>query len=211
MRRVQVSWQKHHLYQRGSRQSRGGVKSLGSTEGSSDRPKGCLHYCQEQRPASCQCLYTVISKLERRGSPQRHPSQMAGNRRSWQPREAGRMERLGLSWDAQQLRTPVLQPSHSYPHPAQVLMAIMVLPPGSLPTDRHGILMSPGSSKRNKIQVVSKMTDCEGAKGPPLTAGLSWEALESRTDGRVVGQGYPSSLGTLSLLWTLVGLYLFIF
>lgn len=121
------------------------------------------------------------------------------------------MEKLGLSWDAQQLRTPVFEPSHSYPHPAQVLMTIMVLPPGSLPTDRHGILMSPGSSKRNKIQVVSKMTDCEGAKGPPLTAGLSWEALESRTDGRVVEQGYPSSLGTLSLLWTLVGLYLFIF
>lgn len=56
-------------------------------------------------------------------------------------------------------------------------------PPGSLPTDRHGILMSTGSLKRNKIQVVSKMTDCEGAKGPPLMAGLSWEALESRTDG----------------------------
>lgn len=56
-------------------------------------------------------------------------------------------------------------------------------PPGSLPTDRHGVFMSPGSSNRNKIQVVSKMTDCEGAKGPPLTAGLSWEALESTTDG----------------------------
>lgn len=55
--------------------------------------------------------------------------------------------------------------------------------PGSMPADRHGILMSPGSSERNKIQVVSKMTDCEGAKGPPLTAGLGWEALESRTDG----------------------------
>lgn len=40
-------------------------------------------------------------------------------------------------------------------------------PSGLLPTDRQTIFMAPGCSTRNKIQVVSKMTDCEGAEVPP--------------------------------------------
>lgn len=51
-------------------------------------------------------------------------------------------------------------------------------PPGPLPTRRHGSFMAPGRSRRNKIQVVSKVTDWGG--GSPLTAGLSWEAPGGR-------------------------------
>lgn len=104
----------------------GRVESLGSTEGNSDQPKGCLHNCQEQRPGYCQCLYTVISKLERRGSPQRRPSQMAGNMRAWQPRKAGHME-TGILLGCPAIQNPYSPSSPCLPHPTQVLMASLDL------------------------------------------------------------------------------------
>lgn len=39
--------------------------------------------------------------------------------------------------------------------------------PGPLPTHRQGSYMAPGGSRRNKIQVVSKVTDCEGLGALP--------------------------------------------
>lgn len=82
-------------------------------------------------------------------------------------------------------QTPVLHPSYPFSHPTQVLVVGMDLL-AHCPQTRRSILMAPGSSRGNKIQVVSKMTDCEGDKAPPLKAGLSWEAPESRTDGGIL-------------------------
>lgn len=56
-------------------------------------------------------------------------------------------------------------PQHHHPHPGQVLMPS--LGPWALPTDRQDSSMAPGSFRRNGIQVVSEMTDCEGARALP--------------------------------------------
>lgn len=40
-------------------------------------------------------------------------------------------------------------------------------PPGLLPTHRQGSFMAPGRSRRNKIQLVSKVADCEGPGALP--------------------------------------------
>ena len=141
----------------GPRQHRG---ELGSAQGMSTQLPGT------ERPAYSQCPQTVISKQERRGSPQRGASQMAGNGRVWQPTRGGGegcMEKLGFCLGAQQPRIPL--PHQVLPsHPGADAVRG---PPGSLPTHRQGGFRAPGSSRRDKIQVVSRMTDCEGPGALP--------------------------------------------
>ena len=82
------------------------------------------------------------------------------------------MENVRFCLGAQQLRVPPPR----LPPPSLPGADAVQGPGGPLPTRRQGSFMGPGGSRRNQIQVVSKVTDCEGPGGPPLTAGLRWEA-----------------------------------
>lgn len=82
--------------------------------------------------------------------------------------------------------------------------------PGPLPTDRQGSSKAPG--RGNKIQVVSKMTDCEGARGPSLTAGLSWEApMEHNRWGRLRGIPQPPGDSVSVVDFSCISLHFFFF
>lgn len=71
------------------------------------------------------------------------------------------MENMRFCLGAQQLRIP-------FPYlPTSLALRAIHGPPGPLPTLRQGSFMAPGRSRRNKIQVVSKVTDCEGPGALP--------------------------------------------
>lgn len=71
------------------------------------------------------------------------------------------MENVRFCLGAPQLRTPL-------PHlPTSLALRAIRGPPGPLPTLRQGSYMAPGRSRRNKIHVVSKVTDCEGPGALP--------------------------------------------